>query len=195
MPLFKGVKTTPYFLPIEGALDMEKELIKFLNGEVNAVRLDVTIVREVITDDIDRLVVRSVDDEHKDYVISESFIKKKRKSNNPKHAGGKHPYIMLMVNEVEKLREQGIKNVEELIGYLVCLGKYIEWNTGRLVKKRSKKPLQYKDLQKTFPCGNKKLNRILGELKDNDLLFGTQEGYFISPRLIKRGKMKQQGDQ
>lgn len=113
----------------------------------------------------------------------------------PKHTGGKQPYVMLMINEVEKLREKGVKNVEEITGYLVSLGKNIEWNTGRLIHKRSKKPLKYTDLQTIFSCGNKKLNRLLAEMKKHELLFSTDSGYCISPRFIKKGKTKkQEGD-
>lgn len=183
---------TPKFMPIEGALEVEKDLVKFLNRQINAVRLEVVIVRESLPNGVEHLLIRPACEEHKDLLVTESWVnpKKPKASEQPKHTGGKKPYIMLMVSEVEKLRGQGVKNVEELIGYLVCLGKYIEWNTGRLVRKRSKKPLKYADLQKIFPCGNRKLNKILAELKEHDLLFGTKEGYFISTRLIKKGKTK-----
>ena len=109
-------------------------------------------------------------------------------SKKPKHTGGKKPYVMLMVDEMEDLKEKGVKNVEELIGYVVSLSKYIEWHTGKLIHKRSKKPLKYKDLQQIYGCSNKKLNKMINLMKEHDLLYYTDEGYFISSRFIKKGK-------
>jgi hypothetical protein len=171
---------------------MEKDLFKYLNGEVNAVKIEVVLVRERLPNGIEHLTVSTANEGR--LLLCEQWKnpKKKPRSDTPKHTGGKKPYIMLMVDEVEKLRKDGVKNVEELVGYLVCLGKFVEWNTGKLIQKRSKKPIRYKDLQGIFPCGNRKLNRILGELKEHDLLFGTEEGYFISTRLIKKGKTKKE---
>jgi len=118
----------------------------------------------------------------------------KKDKDPPKHTGGKKPYIMLMVEEIEKLKKGGVKNVEELAGYLVSLGKYVEWNTGRLIQTRNKNPLNYKELQAIFGCGNKKLNRLLGDMKEHELLYSTDGGYVISSRLIKKGKMNEVGD-
>lgn len=168
---------------------MERQLLDFLNGTANAVRLNVVISREVLPNGSQYIVISS--DEGVRYEFYQNPKKPAKKDRPPpKHTGGKKPYIMLMVDEVEQLREQGVSNVEELIGFLACLGKYIEWNTGRLIHKRSKKLLKYKDLQNIFTFGNKKLNRILNELKSHDLLFSTQEWYVVATRLIKKGKTK-----
>ena len=174
---------------------MDKNLADFFSGATNVISGNITIIRESIPDGSQFWTIKRDDVE----IISFWHNPKNKPAKEkppPKHTGGKKPYIMLMVGEVEKLRAQGVCGVEELIGYLACLGQYIEFNTGKLIHKRSKKPLQYKDLQRIFPCGNKKLNRILRELKEHDLLFNTQEGYFISSRLIKKGKAnkKAEGD-
>lgn len=165
----------------------KRQLIAFLAGEVDVARITGSIMRGRLPSGVEYLTVR--DDELPDIVLVEQWKnpEKKKGDKPPKHSGGKKPYIMLMVDEIEKLRSQGVTNVEELIGYLVCLGKYIEWNTGRLILKRSKKPLRYKDLRETFPCGNKKLNKILAELEDHDLLFKAQDGYSVSGRFIRKG--------
>jgi hypothetical protein len=93
-----------------------------------------------------------------------------------------------MIDKLEELKATGIINIEELIGFLVCLGNHIEWHTGKLINKRSKKQLKYTDLQKIFSCGKRKLDKILKELQRHNLLFNTSEGYFISTDLIKKGK-------
>lgn len=188
---FEGVVLTPNFCPVEEGLEIEKNLIRFLNREINVVRVSYIITRvQTFSNGVDHIVARpegsSFFFEFEKYYNSTQ----QQKNDHPKHTGGKKPYIMLMIEEVEDLRKKGVKNVEELIGYLVCLGRYVEWSTGRLVKKRSKKPLQYKDLKEIFPCGNKKLNRVLSDLKEHDLLYSTQEGYFVSNRIIKKGRKK-----
>lgn len=166
---------------------MDKKLLDYLSGQVNAVQVEVSISREQAPNGTQFITIRQPGEE----VALYSFWhnpKKATTKRKPKHTGGKKPYIMLMVEEVEKLKSQGVKDVEKLIGHLVCLGNYIEWSTGRLTKGRGKKPLQYKDLLEICGCSNKKLNKMLGEMKEHDLLFGTQEGYFISTRFIKKGK-------
>lgn len=114
----------------------------------------------------------------------------KKDKDPPKHTGGKQPYVMLMVKEVEKLGSEGVKNVAELVGHISLLGDYIEWNTGKLINKRTKKPLRYKEVQEIFKCGNKKLNRLLARMKEHELIFATDGCYRISPRFVKKGKMK-----
>lgn len=172
---------------------MEKDLIRLLNGETNVARFDGLIKREVMPNGTVHFWVTNYDGE--EVVLCEEYRKPggKRNKGSPKHSGGKKPYVMLMTDEIEAIKKQGVKNTEELVGFLASLSKYVEWNTGKLIQKRSQKPLQYKDLREIFPYGNKKLNRILSDLKDNDLLYGTAEGYFISSRIIKKGKNKSKG--
>ena len=173
---------------------MRKELLDFLNGVTNAVRLEDTILsRDVLPNGYQRLVLNTVENDATLFEWWHNPKEKRNKNDTPKHTGGKKPYIMLITGEVENLRKQGIPNLEELIGFLVCLGNNIEWHSGRLINKRSKKSLKYKDIQKLFSGGRKKLDRILRELKEHDLLFSTEEGYFISTRIIKKGKTKKEG--
>ncbi|HAW57563.1 MAG TPA: hypothetical protein DCX03_00885 [Bacteroidales bacterium] len=116
----------------------------------------------------------------------------KKDKDPPKHTGGKQPYVMLMTKEVEKLGKEGVKNVAELVGHLSLLGDYIEWNTGKLINKRTKKPLKYKEVLTIFKCGNKKLNRLLKDMKEYELIFATDSGYCVSPRFVKKGRTKKQ---
>lgn len=136
---------------------------------------------------------RKKDNEPSIITVNENLEVETKEKPPPKHTGGKKPYLMLMINEIEELRKQGVKNIEELIGYVACLGKYIEWNTGRLIHTRKKTPLQYKDLLEIYKCSNKKLNKILNELKEHGLLFKTEEGYFVSTKFIKKGRTKRKG--
>lgn len=124
---------------------------------------------------------------------NKEVVKDKTKSKN---AGGKQPYFMVMINEVEKLKKLDIKDRLDVTGFITIVGKNIEWNTGRLINTRSKKQLQYKDLMKITGCGKTKLDRILNTMKDNNLLTYEKPsadkdgGYFISSNIIKKGNMK-----
>jgi len=123
----------------------------------------------------------------------EDIVKDKTKSKN---TGGKQPYFMVMINEVEKLKKLDIKDRLDITGFVTIVGKNIEWNTGRLINVRSKKQLQYKDLIKITGCGKTKLDRILNTMKDNNLLTyekpsaNKDGGYFVSSNIIKKGNMK-----
>lgn len=182
---------------------MDENIIKFLNKEVNVLplydekgKLITTISRESMPNGVECLYINYIDGDKIVPMYSPLFYNpnKKEKSEKPKNTGGRKPYIMLMIDEMEELRKKGVKNVEELIGYVVCLGKYIEWHTGRLIHKRSKKPLQYNDLLAIYGCSNNKLNKMLKLMKEHDLLYHTKEGYFISQKYIKKGKSKKSKD-
>ena len=181
--------------PIKRVINLNKEMLKFLNKETYVVIIGgyFMISREITPNGYEHMT---------EYIIREDGTKmeymkfwynpklNENKDKPPKHTGGKKPYLMLMINEIEDLRNQGVKNVEELIGYVVCLGKYIEWNTGKLIHKRSKKPIQYKDLFEIYKVSKPKLNKMINLMKEHDLLYYTDEGYFISPKYIKKGKSK-----
>lgn len=170
---------------------MDETLLGFVNGVVNAANANVTISRETAGNGRQHIYI-SIDDKP---MYSFWYDPNKTKSrDSPKHSGGKKPYVMVMTEKIDELKKNGVKNVEEMVGFLVCLGKYIEWNTGRLINVRNKKPLLYADIQKIYGCSNNKLNRILAELKEQDLLLNTAEGYFVSRDLIKKGKSKNKSE-
>lgn len=168
---------------------MDKEFLKYLNRESNICIGELKITRDVAPNGSEYITV-CMSDGRELYTFWHNPRKAERKNENPKHIGGRKPYLMLMIGEIKKLKEQGVKNVPELVGYLVSLGDNIEWNTGRLIHKRSKKSLQYKDLLEVCGCSKPKLNKLLAQMKELDLLYYTSEGYFVSSRLIKKGKQQ-----
>jgi hypothetical protein len=120
-----------------------------------------------------------------------SFWHNPKKSKNPKHTGGKAPYIMVMTQELEKFKTVAGDSdfeVESCIGFLTCMAKYIEWKTGKLIHPRSKKALKYKDLVGIVTFGKRKLDSVIYTLKDFNLLSHTAEGYFVSRKIIKKGQ-------
>lgn len=171
---------------------MDRRMADFLAGVTNVVKFEAVLSREVAPNGAQYMHLQAEETPLLEFWHSLEAAAKK--DAPPKHTGGKKPYLMLMLGELTALRDEKIPNFEELIGFLVLLGRNIEWGTGRLVKERSKRSLKYADLREMFSYGNKRLNRILADLKVHDLLYGTQDGYFVSSRLIRKGKTtKQEG--
>jgi len=179
---------------------MDKKIVDFYNNESDILPLPVGsyIVREKSPNGTNFMTLKMPNGDGKELVVdtwwSNPNKPAKKDKDPPKHTGGKKPYVMLMIDEIERLKKSGVKNSGELIGNLVSLGKHIEWNTGKLINTRTKNPLKYKELQIILGYGNKKLNRLLGDMRDNELLHSTDGGYVISSRLIKKGKMSKEGD-
>ena len=168
---------------------MDKNLLRYLNGETNVYIGELKLTRDVAPNGREHIRVCLSEDANDKEIYQHWHNPKKNKPNDtPKHTGGKQPYLMLMINEVEKLRASGVKGIEELVGYLVCLGKYIEWNTGRLVLK--KEPLRYIDLLGIYGCSKPKLNKMLWLMREHDLLYHTDTGYFVTTKIVKKGKMQ-----
>ena len=180
---------------------MDKKLLDFIDKKINSVETVVTLGREKSANGSEYITVR-----HQGLDVYDFWIgPKKRDIKNtdysetkecanapPKHTGGRKAYVMLMLGELEKIcKLKNVKNTEELIGSMVVLAKYIEWNTGRLVHKRTKEPIKYKDFMNIFHTkSNKRVNSLLSAMKDNGLLQYTDEGYIVSYGFMKKGKRK-----
>lgn len=166
---------------------MEPTFMDFLAGNVSVFRMgDVIFSSEVAPSGGVLWHVSNFDTGNE---VRSIWISNKSKGI-PKTTGGKKPYLMVMIDDIDELvnGECTEGDINEQMGYLCCLGKYIHWNTGQLVNKRTKKQLKYNDLLKLFKCGNKKLNRLLNQMKSNEILFSTDKGYFVSRKYIKKGK-------
>lgn len=179
---------------MNGAIKLDKEIAKFIDMETNAFQGTFIVSREKTPNGYERIIYKIIGGVY-DGMLFDAHWRKigeppTLEEKKPKSTGGKKPYLMLMVDEIKELKKSGVKNVEELIGYVVCLGEFIEWNTGRLIHKRSKKPIQYKDLLEIYSCSKPKLNKMINLMKEHDLLYYTDEGYFISQKYIKKGKSK-----
>lgn len=157
----------------------------FFNNEINVVKTEVIMSREKTDKGMEYIHVNIEGKERYSFWNNPS-----KEKTSPKSMGGKKPYVMLMVQKVTELQKQGIKNIEEIIGFLVLLSDNIEWNTGRIINKRSKKSLKYIDLQNKHSGGKYKFEKTMKLLADNSLLEHKPEGYFISSDLIKKGSKK-----
>lgn len=181
---------------------MDKNLLNFINKETNVVIIGCLMKSREIKSNGWEFYTETIinpTDRSKDVVWHTYWVNpnEKKTMGKPKHTGGKKSYSMLMTEELKRLRmrlkDNNVRNVEEVLGYMFVLTEYSEFNTNRLVNKRSKKSLQYKDLLEVLDCSNNKLNKMIKILKDNNLLSHTNEGYFISQEFIKKGKSEKKG--
>ena len=173
------------------------ELAKFLLGENNVVKTEVLVEREVNKKTGQEFIhILSADGKpiytfwhnpNKDPRPTPETVVEEPVVEKPKSMGGKKPYAMLMLQNVEKLKEQNMPNFEEILGTLVRLSNNVEWSTGRLINKRSKKQLKYGELIKLVSFSARKCDKLIGIMKEYNLLSNTSEGYFISRDLIKKG--------
>jgi hypothetical protein len=164
--------------------EINTNFLDYEEGNADVLQATITISREVTTGGQQYIHVMVGGQE------LYSFWHNPSKSKDPKHTGGKAPYVMIMTQELEKFKALAIKSdfeVEPCIGFLTCLAKYIEWKTGKLIHPRSKKALKYKDLASIATFGKRKLDNIIYTLKEFNLLSHTAEGYFISRKIIKKG--------
>lgn len=105
----------------------------------------------------------------------------------PKSAGNKETYVMLMPNAIEGLSK---KNVSlEACGFLMKITDCIEWNTGKLIRKRDKVPMTFDMIAKHIKAGKLKTKSIIKELSESRVLFyvKSERAYFISPDYMRKG--------
>ena len=165
---------------------MDKGLLDFINGSKSSVLVSAMLVKSVFPNGTQQITLEVEGKEL--YTFCHNPSKRKAKDpDKPKNTGGKKPYLMVMIQEIEKLKKEGITNLVEITGFLLFLGSNIEWNTGRLINRRSKKSLNRNDIGKIVPWSRYKIDNMIISLEEHDLLFKTSDGFFVSRNIIKKG--------
>lgn len=162
---------------------MDKEYSRFIRGETNVLIIGdgFVLTRDKIPKrDLDYYVLK-----HEDIIITEWYGNLGERYTKKKSTGGKKPYVMLMTEKLNSLMQYGEVTVEQ-IGYLTLLTPHIEWNTGKLVHKRSKKSITQSDICELFGISEKTWYRRFRELQNNNLM-SYDDGYYISTELFKKG--------
>lgn len=156
------------------------DLLKYLNKQINVI--DAVISRETLPNGIECIYVNAGGE---GYLYNFFVNPVKDNKEKPKHTGGKKSYVKVYI---EKLNDYDI-SIESL-GFMVKLFPNIQWTTGYLIKKRSKKKLLIDDIVKLVNKSNKTVIKIMKELKDNKLLSKDSEGYRINSEFIMKGNSK-----
>lgn len=177
---------------------MKKETMEYLNGERNVTQDEFIIGREK-SGKAEYIIISIPGDKKPIYTLwnskkhKKSFTVKKQDDDieiekaKAKGTGGKKPYTMMMLEQIEKLYKSGLSN--DGAGFLLCFNRFIEWNTGRLYDKHTKKALSAKDISKYTNTGIVKTRSILKELTTLNVLAydKAQKSYFINRNVIKKG--------
>ncbi len=182
---------------------MEKELLEFMQGERNAVRGDFILSRER-TATSEYCYVSAPQDSEEFKPILKGWAKKVKPKREPiattkkvpiadtpektRHTtGGKRPYVMLMQDNDTIIGKLSI-GASGVLMKLIC-GGYIEWGTGRVMDRRSKKPMTAKMISEKLGLKVADGKILLAELTTSKALRYDKKkrAYFIDRRLAKKG--------
>jgi hypothetical protein len=178
---------------------MKRELVEYINGERNAVKDEFILSREkngsselvfVNIPDIEKPMYalwnsRKQAKRHK--VKTQSDTEVKIETVIPKGTGGEPAYAMIILNEIEKL-----KISIEASGLLLKLFSCLEWNTGRLIRKRDNVSLTVDMVMEQFDLGKRKTKTLLAELnKCGATRYDPKtKAYYLNGNIVKKGMMK-----
>jgi hypothetical protein len=183
---------------------VNRDLSEFIHGERNVVRGDLIISRES-TATSEYYYVSSPQDKEEFKPILKGWAKKIRPTQKslpiadieripisealprPKHTGGKRPYVMIMQDKEFLINQLSI-NASGALMKLTC-GGCVEWGTGKVIDKRSKKPMTVKMICEKLGLKTAEGKIILSELTANKILMydRKQKAYFVDRDFAKKG--------
>ena len=173
---------------------MKKETQEYLVGERNATRDEFILSREKVrgseyislslpdrNEPIYKLWTRKKIYKKPSQAVGEIEVKQ------PKHTGGKRPYIMLMQDQrdtINKLSNQAAGLMMKLLA-----GGFIEWDTGRIIDRRSKKPLTISMIRSRYKLDTTKTKGLIKELTENKVIKydRKQRSYFFNADFARKG--------
>jgi hypothetical protein len=171
---------------------MDKQLLKFMNREVSAVKVMCCIGTEQIADGGEFVTIR-VDQLQTDlplYAFWNNPHRKQRKdgSTQPKHTGGKVSYIKVIIRELRKYSKDMLSY--EYAGMLLQLTSFIEWDTGMLMIGRGKKKhrMTRDDIIRELGVDKSTVKRFTKNLKEIGLLRHDKDGYEMTGNLFAKGR-------
>ena len=164
-----------------------KSLDAFLCG--NRLSLETIITRE----DIGEYTLLHFADKETGIQLFEQWVKKDNlfnKEEKPKNEniGGREPYVKLYYRRIDKVVEGDfIGGLDSQLSALTLLCKYIQMNTGKLVKKRTKKPLTMADIAQALNVSVRRAADIVANLKANGFMERKDNAYFVSRKFYSKG--------
>jgi len=181
---------------------MQKELLEYLNGKRNSVQTELVLGREKCRSS-EMIFVGAPGYEKPIYCLFNSTKKVKGKfeiKESTKEESGEKiatlvkctpkgtrqpSYVMAMLSSVEIINSLSF----EAAGLLLKLFGCIEWNTGRLIRTRDKKPLTRGMMSKMFGIGKQRLKNVISELSKHDVLkYDRQsQAYYMNIKLFRKG--------
>lgn len=174
---------------------MKKETQEYILGERNATRDEFILSREKVRGS--EYISLSLPD--KEEPIYKLWTRKKRtykkpsqavgeiEVKQPKHTGGKRPYIMLMQDQRDTINK--LSNHAAGLMMKLLAGGFVEWDTGRLIDRRSKKPLTISMVRARYKLDTTKTKTLIKELTENKVIKydRKQRSYFFNANFAKKG--------
>ena len=104
--------------------------------------------------------------------------------------GRREPYALLFYKNIKKVLEgeEFVGNVDCQLATLMKLTEFVQMGTGRLINKRSKKPLTREGIAKVLGLSVRRTATILSNLKKNGFIERIGGSYVVNRRYIARGK-------
>lgn len=174
---------------------MKKQLIEYINGNVNVVQDEFILSRER-SGRSELIFVNTPGSEKPMYALWNSKkdakahkLKKIEKEYTieqatPKGTGGELAYLMVMLRELESTSKLSI----EASGLLLKLFSCVEWNTCRVVRKRDGAALTQQMMSEKFKIGTRKLKQAIAELREMKILRYEGRAYYMNKALIRKGR-------
>lgn len=171
---------------------MKKETREYISGERNAT-MDEFILSRERTGNAEYVNVSLPGETEPIYTLWTQKPQKNKaieatcEITKPKHTGGKRPYVMLMQDQQDIINALTL----EATGLLLKLmaGGFVEWNTGRIIDRRTKKPLTITMIRTRYKLGERKTKSLIKELTDNKIIEydHKQRSYFFNVQFARKG--------
>jgi hypothetical protein len=162
-------------------------LSDYLHGDVSVYAGELVIGREELPNGCQYIILK----DKQDTVLYEFFYNPKNpaklRDEPPKHAGRKQSYVMLMLKGIKGLK---CDNKLEIMGAIMALSDCVEWNTGMLIRKRPKRPIKPADFPVIFGMSRSKTYKLLGQMKDLEIIEKLENKFYITEKYIRKGKSK-----
>lgn len=174
---------------------MKKQLIEYINGNVNVVQDEFILSRER-SGRSELIFVNTPGSEKPMYALWNS--KKDAKAHKlkkiekdcvieqvmPKGTGGELTYLMVMQGELENIKGLSI----DASGLLLKLFSCVEWNTCRVIRRRDGAALTQQMMSDKFKIGTRKLKLAIAELRKMKILRYEGRAYYVDKTLIRKGR-------
>jgi hypothetical protein len=114
----------------------------------------------------------------------------KKKQPHGERIGNKEPYAMLFYRRIKKVfSKEYVGNRDCQLSALVMLSEFIQMGTGKLIDKRTKKPLTRDKVAMVLGLSVIRTAEIISDLKTNGIVERKNNAYYIKREFILRGRI------
>ena len=162
----------------------------FLSGEIDVLDLGGGIIlsRERTKRNAD---LWHFSDGEKD--VKQMWVKRSKESMEKDRkdfqTGGREPYTMHMDRAYQELmKRETAGDLMKQFGFVSMVQYFTEYGTGRIVNRRTKKSMTGAEIAKKVGIALPTFKKLVRDMKANGIIEHRADGYYISRRLIKKGR-------